>query len=194
MQQFYVPDYLTPGSGPIVTETAWKQVVCSECGSRPAGRIDGMTVRFTRKGELLDWVRTAAGILFRSKVAENLSQAHLSGWRAGVLSVKAVPRLQDQDLNYHECVLIGHTRSYATEAGLSLKQHCTECGHREYVYPEEPLTMPESCWDRSDVFRIDELGIEVVTEEFRDAVQSFGHTGIEFTPLGEWHRWWMPQT
>lgn len=194
MPKFYVPDFLTPGSGPIVSDTAWKQVLCGKCGTRPFGRVDGMTVRFTAKGQLLDWVMTGAGILLRAGVAENLSQAHLTGWRAGVLKVKAVPRLQDKDLAYHEFVVIGHARRYAELAGLLLKEHCTECGYQEYVYPEAPLTIPDGCWDRSDFFRIDELGVDVVTDEFREAAQHFGHTGIEFTPLAEWRRWWMPQS
>jgi hypothetical protein len=190
---FYVPDFLTPGSGPIVTEGPWKQIQCSTCGLRPRGRVGSIAVRFGRKGELLHWVATAGGTLVRQVVTEDLTAARLAGWRAGVVRVDAVARLREQDLAYHEFLIIGHTREYAQAVGLVLEQECVECGYRKYVYPEVPLVMPESCWDRSDVFTIDELGVRVVTEAFREAVEKHGHTGIEFTPLSEWRRWWMPQ-
>jgi len=152
MDNFYVPNFLTPGSGPIVTDGPWKQVSCSACGLRPVGRVGIMTVRFTRKGDLADWVATAGGILVRQVVTGHLTEARLSGWRAGMVLVDAVTRLREHDLAYHELVVIGHTREYAHEAGLSVQQECQECGYRRYAYPEGSLVMPTASWDRSDIY------------------------------------------
>ena len=193
MGGFFVPDFLSAQGGPTVTDGPWKQVSCSLCGLRPVARVGSMTVRFTRKGNLLDWVGTAAGILIRPHVTDDLIEARLSGWRAGVVTTSAVARLQGQDLSYHEFVIVGHARDYAEQSGLRLEKQCAECGRRVYAYPVEPLRMPENCWDGSDVFLIEELGVRVVTEPFRATVEKNHHTGIEFTPLSEWRRWWIPQ-
>jgi hypothetical protein len=192
--EFYVPDFRTPGAGPEVTQGIWKRVTCGVCGQRPVGRVGSISVRFTRKGDVLDWVRTAEGILIHRQVVDHLTEARLVGWRAGIVAVDAGTRVLGQDLAYHEFIITGHTRDYAEQAGLRLQQQCRECGYRKYVYPDQPLVVPEDSWDHSDVFVIEELGVKVVTGAFRDAVERHGHTGIEFTPLSEWQRWWMPQS
>lgn len=193
LPEFYVPDFLTPGAGPVVTRGQWKHLSCGVCGGQPIGRVGSISVRFTRKSDLLDWVRTAEGILVRRQVADQLTDARLFGWRAGIVGIETGGTLREQDLAYHEFVITGHARRYAEAVRLRVQSECLECGCRKYVYPDEPLVVPTRCWDGSDVFTIEELGVKVVTEAFRDAVLEHGQTGIEFTRLSEWRRWWMPQ-
>jgi hypothetical protein len=184
---FHVLRLLTPGSGPIVRHGVWKQVDCPACGVHPVGRVGNITVRFRRKDTLLDFVGTASGILFRHSVAEILTSERITGWCAGAVNVEAVRRLQDQDLNYHEFIITGHTRGYAERVGLIVERECDACGVRHYAYPdvEEPLPLPQSCWDGSDVFIIDGLGIRVVTDAFRAAIERNSLSGLEFSPLSD---------
>ena len=112
-----------------------------------------------------------------------------------MVQVEAVKHLRTQDLAFYEFIITGHTRGYAEAVGLTVERECAECGLRRYAYPKDnPLVLPERCWDGSDVFMIEDIGVPAVTEAFRECVQQDGHTGIEFTPLGEWRRWYMPQS
>jgi len=144
-------------------------------------------IRFTKKSELTDFIENA-GIFVRHRVVERFTEARISGWRAGDVRVEAVPSLRDQDLNYRELVIIGHTRGYAERVGLDKEDVCQECNRRPvYSRPQEGLVIPEECWDGSDIFVIDELpGLEIVTEAVRQLIEEQKYTGVICTPISEW--------
>lgn len=185
MEIFYVLEYTHPG--PEVIDIRCKHVECSVCGIRAVARVGSIGVRFANKSELTDFSDTAQGIIVRQSVVDHLTEARISGWRPGYIQVETVPRLRDQDTTYYELVVIGHTTGYAEHVGLQIESECKECGRRVFAYPQEGIVMPEECWDGSDVFVIDELpGIEVVTDAFRQVVEKYQHTGVEFVPVDEW--------
>jgi len=146
-----------------------------------------ITVRFAKKAELTDFSQTAGGIIVRQSVVTHLTDARISGWRAGQLQVEAVSRLRDYDLNYSELVIIGHTSGYSRLVALELDRECEECGRRSFVAPQEGLPMPLECWDGSDIFVIDELpGLTLVTEAVRQVIEQYRHTGVKCTPIADW--------
>ena len=164
-----------------------KHVECGVCGIRGVARVGSTRVQFTRKANLVDVTRTANGIIVRQSVIDHFTDACISGWRAGALEVEAVPGLRGQDLDYHELVIIGHTRGYAEHVPLKVDSECQECGRRAYRYPQHGIPMPLECWDGSDIFLIDELpGLPIVTEAVRRVLEEYQHTGVECTPLAEW--------
>ena len=185
MTSFYVLAHTT--LGPEVTGVTVKHIECSQCGLRPVARVGGTTVRFTRKSDLTDWSRTAEGLIVRPSVIDHLTEARLSGWRQGIVHVNAVSRLREQNLDYDELIVVGHTRGYASLVELEIRDECSECGRKAYRRPENGLVLPQECWDGSDILTIDELpGITIVTEAFRQVVASHRHTGIELVPIEEW--------
>jgi hypothetical protein len=188
MGSFFVFEYALPG--PWVIDVRYKHVQCSVCGSRPVARVGGTSVRFRKKSELVDFTRTAGGILARRSVLEQLREARISGWRPGRVSVEKAESLSEQDTEYDEMVVIGHTRGYSERVVLEIDSECKECGRRAYVYPKQGLLVPRECWDGSDVFLIDELpGLYVVTEAFREQIEKHQYTGAEFVPVDEWRDW-----
>jgi hypothetical protein len=135
----------------------------------------------------MDFSRTAQGILVHQTVVDHLVEAHISGWRPGCVRVETVPKFRDHDTVYYELIVIGHTRGYTEHVALKLESECRECSRKVFVYPREGLIIPEECWDMSDIFVIDELpGIHVVTEAFRNIIEKYQHTGVEFVAIDEW--------
>jgi hypothetical protein len=185
METFYVLQYTH--LGPEVIDVTYKHVECSVCGIRPVARVGGTSVRFAKKSELVDFSRTAQGMIVRQSVVDHLTDARISGWRPGCVQVETAPTLREQDTSYYELVIIGHTRGYAERVGLQVESECRECGLRVFTYPQEGLVIPEECWDGYDIFLIDELpGIRVVTDAFRQVVEKYQHTGVEFVPIDKW--------
>jgi hypothetical protein len=184
MEALYVIEF--PHLGPEVVKVRYKHVRCSVHGTVPVARVGAIGVRFAKKAELVDFSLTAAGILVRQSVVDHLSEERISGWRPGCLHVDTAPRLRDQDTNYCELIIVGHTRGYANSVGLQISDQCDECGRRRFMAPREGLIIPVESWDGSDIFVIDELGIQIVTESFRRVVEEHQHSGLRFVPIAEW--------
>lgn len=184
MEEFFVLEFTQPA--PEVIAVEYKHVRCHRCGVYPVARVGGTGVRFTRKDQCADFSRTAQGILARQSVLDHLTQSYLSGWRPGCVRVESTVGLQGLDLQYYELVVIGHTMGYSERVYLEIEDQCEECGRRKFAYPREGLLLPEECWDGSDVFVIEELGVRVVTGAFQQLVEQYKHTGLEFVPLNEW--------
>lgn len=188
MVSFFVFEYALPG--PWVIDVRYKHVQCSACGPRPVARVGWTSVRFSRESELVDFTATADGILARHSVLEQLREARISGWRPGRVTVERAAGLLEQDTEYDEMVVVGHTREYSGRVALEIEADCRECGRRVYVRPKEGLLIPTECWDGSDIFVIDELpGIYVVTETFREVIRQHKCTGVKFVAVDEWEDW-----
>jgi hypothetical protein len=184
MKTFFALEFTHPA--PEVIEVEYKHAKCGVCGIYPVDRVGGTGVRFARKSELADFSRTAQGILARQSVVDHLIQAHISGWRPGCVQVKSASKLHGQDTHYYELVIVGHTVGYSERVQLEIEKKCEECGRRRFAYPQTGLVLPEECWDGSDIFVIEELGVRVVTEAFRQVIEKHQHSGLEFVPLDEW--------
>jgi len=181
---------------PEVIDVHFRHLVCGVCGTRPVARVGSTAVRFFKQAQLVDVTRTAGGLLARHKLLERLTEHLITGWRAGVVRVEAIPSLCDRDLSYSELVIVGHTQCYAERVGLQVDSECSECGRRAYLVPQEGIPMPKECWDGSDIFMIDELpGLTIVTAAVRDLIKQYGHTGVRCTPLTDWRDplGWMPE-
>jgi hypothetical protein len=188
MESFFVLEYALPG--PWVIDVRYKHVQCSVCGLRPVARVGGTSVRFREEPELVDFTRTAGGILVRRSVLKILREARISGWRPGLITVETAEELSEHDTEYDEMVVIGHTRGYSEQVRLEIEAQCSECGRLVYVRPKRGLSMQRQCWDGSDIFQIDELpGIYVVTDAFREVIETHQCTGVEFVALDEWRNW-----
>ena len=185
MGSFFVFEYALPG--PKVIDVRYKHIQCSVCGLRPVARVGGTGVLFSKKSELVDFTRTAGGILARRPVLDQLREARISGWRPGHVKVERAAGLAEQDIEYDEMVVIGHTRGYSERVALEMDAECKECGRQAYIRPKQGFLIPEECWDGSDIFLVDELpGIYVVTETFQEVIEMHQCTGVGFVAIDEW--------
>ncbi len=183
---FYILD-CDYNDGPKDVNWTIKHVRCSQCGLRPVARVGSLRVRYSRKRELVDWARVPGATIVHQRVIDDLTAHKISGWRAGILGIESTPRLANDDLNYSELVIIGHTRGYTARIGLGIARECDECGRRIYRYPQVGLEMPLECWDGSDIFQIDELpGFQVVTEPVKELIETSAYTGVLCVPIAEW--------
>ncbi len=186
MAEFYVLNLTT--LGPEVTEVQYKHNECRSCGTRPIARVGSTCVKFSRKSDLLDFSRTANGILVRQQVLDVFYKTKVSGWRSGDVGLKFVSRLKVNAPSYRELVIVGHTINYQKNVGLSVKRQCPKCGITAYERPKTGLMMPIESWDYSDIFCITELpGIYMVTKYFHEIVTKYQYTGLELIELEEWY-------
>lgn len=184
MPAFFTLEFTHPA--PKVTAVEYKHVSCKACGTFPVDRVGGTAVRFTKKSEIADFSRTAQGVLARQSVIDHLTQFHISGWRPGCVQVDKGSRLDAYNLDYCELIIVGHTIGYSKCVQLEVNRKCDDCGRQRFAYPREGLALPEECWDGSDIFVIEELGVRVVTEAFREVVERYQHTGLVFVSPSEW--------
>jgi hypothetical protein len=145
-------------------------------------------VRFQQKSQVTDFCWTADGLLARGKVLELLITERITGWRQGYVQVEATPKLVDYDLNYHELIVIGHTKKYGETVGLEIRDQCNICGYIAYRFPHHGLEIPKECWDGSDVFLIDELpGLYLFTDSVYKLFETHKFTSATMIPIAEWH-------
>jgi len=185
MKSFYVLG--GTGTSTELADVTYKYKDFGTCGTRAWERVGAIRIRFGKKAELLDFVATTDGFFIRQRVVDALTEARLSGWRSGRVYVQAASRLQGEDLDYSELVVVGHTRNYAERTGLLPIEDCPECGLRRYERPRTAIALPAECWDGTDIFEIEELpGLYIVTQAFKDVVDDHGFNGVELTNIDDW--------
>lgn len=182
---FYVLEVVAPMAE--ITDSVRTQWLCGTCGNFPGARVGHTAVRFAHKRELADIVSTSLGHLGRDKSIKCLLAAEISGWRQGRVDITAVPKLAEAALDYSEIVIVGQAQNYAREVGLELLFACPECGRKRYERPDHGLVMPAVCWDKTDLFWVNEISLTFATEQARQAIEGCKLTGVRLTPIAEWH-------
>lgn len=183
---FYVlePIYADPIE---ITEINYKHKKCSICGTRPAGRVGSVSIKFNSQEGLLDFT-WGAGIFVNQKVIDVLNEYKLTGWRKGHVQVDTKSILLKNYVPFSELVIIGQTQNYAQIAGLQILRSCEVCRYYKYAYPEKGLEIPLECWDGNDIFYIFELpGIPIVSEDFKSMLKQENFTGFDLIPVADWY-------